>query len=311
MHTPRSRSPQNRSRAWEQHLAPTERLRPWIPWSAPRGPATTAAVTAAPRSRRPGPSRIADGDGCAFSDPPPDLTIARAVGVEWEMELAFAGLHQLCAPMLDRLETLPAPQRQALEIVFGLRAGAPPDRFLVGLAVLGLLSEVAEARPLLCVVDDAQWLDHASALTLGFVARRLPAADRDRLRRPPAHRPDARRADRAGAAHRPARPRRAVQPGDRGATVPQPAHRRVAPAQGVRQALDPLAPAARGRPAELRLGARPRVTVAPPASSSGSTPSATSAAAWSSSACWTCPSFRGRCATCSRAAIASALTLDV
>jgi len=105
----------------------------------------------------------------------PDLRIARAVGVEWEMELAFAGLHQLCAPMLDRLGRLPAPQRQALEIVFGLRAGAPPDRFLVGLAVLGLLSEVAEERPLLCVVDDAQWLDHASALTLGFVVRRLLA----------------------------------------------------------------------------------------------------------------------------------------
>jgi hypothetical protein len=105
----------------------------------------------------------------------PDLTIARAVGVEWEMELAFAGLHQLCAPMLDRLEKLPAPQRQALEIVFGLRAGAPPDRFPVGLAVLGLLSEEAEERPLLCIVDDAQWLDHASALTLGFVVRRLLA----------------------------------------------------------------------------------------------------------------------------------------
>ena len=104
-----------------------------------------------------------------------DLTVARAVGVEWEMELAFAGLHQLCAPMLDRLDRLPAPQRQALEIVFGLRAGTPPDRFLVGLAVLGLLSEVAEERPLLCVVDDAQWLDHASALTLAFVVRRLLA----------------------------------------------------------------------------------------------------------------------------------------
>ena len=91
------------------------------------------------------------------------------------MELAFASLHQLCAPMLDRLERLPAPQRQALEIVFGLSAGAAPDRFLVGLAVLSLLSEVDEERPLLCVVDDAQWLDHASALTLAFVARRLLA----------------------------------------------------------------------------------------------------------------------------------------
>jgi DNA-binding CsgD family transcriptional regulator len=91
------------------------------------------------------------------------------------MELAYASLHQLCAPMLDRLERLPAPQRQALEIVFGMSAGAAPDRFLVGLAVLSLFSEVAEDEPLLCVVDDAQWLDQASALTLAFVARRLLA----------------------------------------------------------------------------------------------------------------------------------------
>ncbi len=91
------------------------------------------------------------------------------------MELAFASLHQLCGPMLDRLPRLPAPQRQALEIVFGLSAGAAPNRFLVGLAVLSLFSEVADERPLLCVVDDAQWLDQASALTLTFVARRLLA----------------------------------------------------------------------------------------------------------------------------------------
>ena len=104
-----------------------------------------------------------------------DLTVDRAVGVESEMELAFASLHQLCGPMLDRLPSLPVPQRQALEIVFGLSAGAAPDRFLVGLAVLSLFSEVADERPLLCVVDDAQWLDHASALTLAFVARRLLA----------------------------------------------------------------------------------------------------------------------------------------
>jgi hypothetical protein len=104
-----------------------------------------------------------------------DLTVARAVGVESEMELPFASLHQLCAPMLDRLEKLPAPQRQALEIVFGLSPGGPPDRFLVGLAVLTLLSEAGDERPLLCVVDDAQWLDQASALTLAFVARRLLA----------------------------------------------------------------------------------------------------------------------------------------
>jgi DNA-binding CsgD family transcriptional regulator/predicted nucleic acid-binding protein len=102
-----------------------------------------------------------------------DLKVARATGVESEMELAFASLHQLCAPMLDGIERLPAPQRDALGIVFGLSAGPAPDPFLVGLAVLSLLSEVAEQRPLLCVVDDAQWLDRTSARTLGFVARRL------------------------------------------------------------------------------------------------------------------------------------------
>jgi DNA-binding CsgD family transcriptional regulator len=104
-----------------------------------------------------------------------DLTVARAVGVESEMELPFASLQQLIGPMLDRLERLPAPQREALEIVFALSAGAAPDRFLVGLGVLSLFSEVAEDGPLLCVVDDAQWLDQASALTLAFVARRLLA----------------------------------------------------------------------------------------------------------------------------------------
>ena len=104
-----------------------------------------------------------------------DLTILKAVGVESEMELAYASLHLLCGPLLDRLSRLAAPQRRALEIVFGLNDGAPPDRFLVGLAVLSLLSEAGEARPVLCVVDDAQWLDRASALTLAFVARRLLA----------------------------------------------------------------------------------------------------------------------------------------
>src|SRR5919112_1664418 len=101
--------------------------------------------------------------------------IARAAGVESEMELAFAGLHQLCGPMLDRLPRLPAPQRQALEVVFGRSSGAPPDRFLAGLGVLSLMSEMGDDRPLLCVVDDAQWLDQASARTLAFVARRLQA----------------------------------------------------------------------------------------------------------------------------------------
>jgi hypothetical protein len=91
------------------------------------------------------------------------------------MELAYAGLQQLCAPFLDRLERLPGPQRDALGTAFGLRDGDAPDRFLVGLAVLSLLSDVAEDRPLLCVVDDGQWLDAASAQALAFVARRLGA----------------------------------------------------------------------------------------------------------------------------------------
>src|SRR3954464_8412607 len=105
----------------------------------------------------------------------PDATIVRTVGVQSDMELPYAALHQLCGPLLDRLEALPAPQRRAMEIAFGVTAGDAPDRFLVGLAVLSLFSEVAEQRPLLCVVDDAQWLDQASALTMAFVARRLLA----------------------------------------------------------------------------------------------------------------------------------------
>jgi DNA-binding CsgD family transcriptional regulator/tetratricopeptide (TPR) repeat protein len=100
---------------------------------------------------------------------------ARAVGVEAEMELAFAGLHQLCAPFLGRLERLPGPQRDALGTAFGMQVGDAPDRFLVGLALLSLLSDVAEEQPLVCVVDDAQWLDQASAQALAFVARRLAA----------------------------------------------------------------------------------------------------------------------------------------
>jgi DNA-binding CsgD family transcriptional regulator len=103
------------------------------------------------------------------------LTVVRAVGAQSEMELPFAALHQLCAPMLDRLDRLPGPQRHALGTVFGLSAGPAPDRFLVALAVLSLLSETAEERPLLCVVDDAQWLDRESAQALAFVARRLVA----------------------------------------------------------------------------------------------------------------------------------------
>ena len=101
--------------------------------------------------------------------------IARVAGVQSEVELAFAGLHQLCAPFLAHFDRLPAPQRDALATAFGLHVGAPPDRFLVGLATLTMLAEVAEEGPLIIVLDDAQWLDRVSAQTLAFVARRLMA----------------------------------------------------------------------------------------------------------------------------------------
>jgi DNA-binding CsgD family transcriptional regulator len=101
--------------------------------------------------------------------------VARAAGVESEMELAYAGLHQLLAPMLDRLQRLPGPQRQALVTAFGLGPGSAPDRFLVALATLSLLSDAAEEHPLVCLVDDEQWLDRASAQVLAFVGRRLEA----------------------------------------------------------------------------------------------------------------------------------------
>ena len=101
--------------------------------------------------------------------------VVRAAGAESEMELPFASLHQLCGPMLGGLERLPPPQRDALGTAFGLSSGAQPDRFLIGLAILSLLSDTAEERPLLCLVDDAQWLDRSSAQVLAFVARRLQA----------------------------------------------------------------------------------------------------------------------------------------
>jgi len=101
--------------------------------------------------------------------------VVRAAGVQSEMELAFAGLHQLCAPMLGHAHSLPVPQREALRTALGLSSGPVPERFLVGLALLGLLSETAGERPLVCVVDDQQWLDDASAQALGFAARRLAA----------------------------------------------------------------------------------------------------------------------------------------
>jgi DNA-binding CsgD family transcriptional regulator len=101
--------------------------------------------------------------------------IVRTTGCQSEMELAFAALHQLCAPMLGSLQRLPAPQRDAVRTAFGMSSGPVPDRLLVGLGVLSLLSEVAEEQPLVCLVDDEQWLDRASAQVLGFVARRLVA----------------------------------------------------------------------------------------------------------------------------------------
>jgi DNA-binding CsgD family transcriptional regulator len=109
---------------------------------------------------------IANASGCR---------IARIAGVESEMELPFAGLHRLCAPLSSHMDHLPGPQRDALATALGIRAGVAADRFLVGLAVLSLLSDVAEERPLVCIVDDAQWLDRVSAQVLGFVARRLLA----------------------------------------------------------------------------------------------------------------------------------------
>src|SRR5271169_14468 len=105
----------------------------------------------------------------------PVCRVVRAAGVQSEMELAFAALQQLCAPMLDHVDRLPVPQGDALRTAFGLSAGPAPDRFLVGLAVLSLLSEAAGDRPLICVVDDQQWLDQASAQALGVAARRLAA----------------------------------------------------------------------------------------------------------------------------------------
>jgi DNA-binding CsgD family transcriptional regulator len=104
-----------------------------------------------------------------------DCQVARVAGVQSEMELAFAGLHQLCTPMMDHLDSLPVPQREALRTALGISAGQAPDRFLVAVATLGLLSEAAGARPLICLIDDQQWLDRASAQTLGFAARRLAA----------------------------------------------------------------------------------------------------------------------------------------
>jgi predicted ATPase len=109
--------------------------------------------------------------------------VAQVTGVQAEMELPFAGIHQLCAPLLHQLDALPQLQQDALNVALGLAPGDVPDRFLVGLAVLGLLSAAAEERPLLCLVEDSQWLDEASGLILGFIARRL-LAESVAIRRP-------------------------------------------------------------------------------------------------------------------------------
>src|SRR5262249_5632216 len=99
--------------------------------------------------------------------------VVRATGVESGMELPFAALHQICLPFLDHVDRLPGPQSDALHTAFGVGSGARPDRFLVGLAVLCLLARAAAVRPLVCLVDDAQWLDRSSRQVLSFVARRL------------------------------------------------------------------------------------------------------------------------------------------
>ena len=104
-----------------------------------------------------------------------EMQVARVAGAEAEMDMGFAGLHQLLVPFLSDLERLPAPQRQALGSAFGLVAGPPPDRFLVGMAALTVLTDAAAAQPVLCLIDDAQWLNRVSIEVLGFVARRLYA----------------------------------------------------------------------------------------------------------------------------------------
>ena len=105
----------------------------------------------------------------------PEFQIVRAVGVEGEIDLPYAGLHQLCRSMTDAIDGLPQPQSDALRVAFGLSSGGVPDRYLVGLATLSLMSEVAGTQPVLCVVDDAQWLDSETTRALAFVARRLGA----------------------------------------------------------------------------------------------------------------------------------------
>ena len=142
--------------------------RQWASYWPTRSPA------AAERSSYAGRRASARARSCApCPDRVADWHLASAVGIESETELAYGGLHQLCASMLEHLERLPGPQRTALETVFGLTAGPPPDRLLVGLATLTLFAEAAEQKPLACFIDDAHWLDEASVQIIGFVARRL------------------------------------------------------------------------------------------------------------------------------------------
>ena len=169
---PRTRSSGRRPRAAERSDQAVSTLARPGPFGAP------VAGSAA------GPGLLGRRDECDELDKlVVDLRAGRSRALvlrgEAEMELAFAGLHQLCAPLLDRLDRLPAPQRDALRVPFRLNAGDPPDRFMVGLATLGLVVEAAEEESLGCVVDDGQWLDRVSAQTLAFVARRLMAALRD------------------------------------------------------------------------------------------------------------------------------------
>ena len=138
----------------------------WIPRGTVTAPSSWCTETPASARPRCSSTRVEAGE---------DFRVVRAAGVEGEMELDYAALQQLCSPILEFIERLPDPQRDALGVAFGLSAGQAPSPFLVGLAALGLLSEAAEQQPLLCVVDDAQWLDGASARALAFVARRLLA----------------------------------------------------------------------------------------------------------------------------------------
>ena len=142
------------------------------------------------------------------------MRVARVTGVEAEVPLGYAALHRLLLPFPGLVEQLPEPQREALRFTFGLVAGPPPDRFLVGLAVLSLLSEVAGQRPLICLIDDEQWLDQASAQALGFAARR-PGRTRSAARRaaaPAGARRDPASARTTGAGRRRPAPSRSARP---------------------------------------------------------------------------------------------------